>query len=179
MLTANLTVAPPWGDYDSDQLVNLGNNRWAFKPEVGVYQPVGRFTLEAYAGAWLFAANHDYFPGTAVKRQDPLVGLRSHVAYAATQRVWLSLDPTWFSGGRTSVNGVENAPAHREAVVEARLSHRSKHPARLRLRHLHPDLASRAPGRRASPIRELTIGLESRGHAPDPIMCQVVSRHKP
>ena len=58
-LTANLTVAPPWGDYDSDQLVNLGNNRWAFKPEIGVYQPVGRFTLEGYAGAWLFTANHD------------------------------------------------------------------------------------------------------------------------
>ncbi len=74
----------------------------ACKPEIGVYQPAGRFTLEAYAGAWFFTANHDYFPGTAVKRQDPLVALRSHTAYAATRRVWLSLDTTSFSGCQRS-----------------------------------------------------------------------------
>jgi hypothetical protein len=114
-LTANLTVAPPWGDYDTDQLVNLGNHRWAIKPELGMYQPAGRFTLEGYAGAWLFTANHDYYPGSATKRQDPLLALRGHVGYAMTRRVWLSLDATWFSGRQTDVEGVAS-PDRQENV---------------------------------------------------------------
>jgi hypothetical protein len=102
----DLTVAPPLGDYDSSQLVNLGTNRWAFKPELGVNRPIGRFTLEGLVGAWFFTANHDYFPGTSVQRRDPLLALRGHIAYTVTRRVWLSLDGTWFTGGRTEVDGV-------------------------------------------------------------------------
>src|SRR5262245_58558631 len=32
----SLSVAPPGGQYDKLKLVNLGANRWAFKPEFGV-----------------------------------------------------------------------------------------------------------------------------------------------
>jgi hypothetical protein len=54
---ASLTVMPPWGQYNSAQLVNLGYNRWAVKPEIGVSRPFGRWTVEGAAGLWLFTAN--------------------------------------------------------------------------------------------------------------------------
>ena len=41
----SLTVAPPLGQYDSTKLINLGTNRWSFKPELGFVArlwPVGR-----------------------------------------------------------------------------------------------------------------------------------------
>lgn len=107
-ITGSLTVVAPWGDYDSQQLVNLGNHRWAVKPEVGVYQPLGKFTVEGYAGAWFFGSNDAYYPGRATKRQQELLSLHGHVGYALGRRAWISFDGTWFSGGRTSVDHVAN-----------------------------------------------------------------------
>ena len=49
-----MTIMPPWGQYSSAQLVNLGYNRWAVKPEIGVTRTIRRWTLEAAAGVWLF-----------------------------------------------------------------------------------------------------------------------------
>ena len=105
---ASLTVVPPWGQYDSARLVNLGNNRWAFKPEIGVSRPVGGFTLEAYAGVWLFTTNGAYFPGHAERRQDPMISLQGHAGYSLPGRAWLAFDGTWFSGGQTKTDGAFN-----------------------------------------------------------------------
>jgi Putative MetA-pathway of phenol degradation len=106
VLGASLTVVPPWGEYSSAQLINLGNNRWAFKPEIGIAQPAGGFSLEAYAGVWLFTDNGAYFPGHAEKRQDPVVSLQGHIGRSLRGRAWLAFDGTWFSGGRSEVDGI-------------------------------------------------------------------------
>ncbi|RPI50796.1 MAG: transporter, partial [Acidobacteria bacterium] len=45
-----VTVAAPAGQYDGAKLINLGNNRWAFKPEAGVSVPMGRWDFDAYGG---------------------------------------------------------------------------------------------------------------------------------
>src|SRR6185436_4683799 len=46
ILGASLSVVAPTGSYRSSRLVNLGSNRWSFKPELGVSVPAGRWTLE-------------------------------------------------------------------------------------------------------------------------------------
>jgi hypothetical protein len=60
---AGVTVAPPWGQYEPTQLVNLGYNRWAVKPEIAVSHQVGRWTVDGIAGVWLFSENRSYYPG--------------------------------------------------------------------------------------------------------------------
>ena len=62
-LGASLVVSMPTGQYDGTKLVNIGTNRWAFKPELGFSQPVGRWRFDLYAGAWFFTANDDFFGG--------------------------------------------------------------------------------------------------------------------
>src|SRR5262245_48968996 len=60
-LGASVTVVAPLGQYSPDQIVNLGNHRWAFKPEFGLSHTAGRWTIDGYVGAWLFTANDEYF----------------------------------------------------------------------------------------------------------------------
>ena len=100
----SLTVQTPNGQYDPSKLINIGTNRWAFKPEIGLSVPVKRWSLEGYAGAWLFTNNNAFYPGSSVKRQDPLWSTQLHVAYTFKNRAWLALDGTWYGGGQVSID---------------------------------------------------------------------------
>lgn len=109
VLGTSLTVSVPVGQYSTDLLVNLGTHRWAFKPEVALSQPVGRrWLFDLYAGVWLFTDNGAYFPGTSVRSQAPLGTLQGHVSYNFSRQTWVAIDATFYAGGRSTVNGVEN-----------------------------------------------------------------------
>ena len=102
---ASLALSAPTGQYDPTRLVNLGTNRWAFKPELGVSVPWGKFDLEAYGGVIFFTRNPAFYPGTVVRDQSPLGALQAHVAYTFRPNLWLAADATWYSGGATTLNG--------------------------------------------------------------------------
>jgi hypothetical protein len=121
ILAASLTVAAPTGEYDSTKLINIGSNRWAFKPEVGVSQPLGRWFFEASAGIWLFADNDDFFGGRR-RQQDPIAAVQVHVSYTFRPRLWLAADATYYEGGRTTVNGLGNADLQANARVGVTLA---------------------------------------------------------
>jgi hypothetical protein len=104
-LGASLTVVAPSGEYESRRLVNLGSNRWAFKPELGLYQPLGPWAVEAAAGAWLFTDNEDFFGGSR-RQQDPLATAQLHVSYTFRPRLWVATSATWYGGGETTLDGV-------------------------------------------------------------------------
>ena len=108
VLGTSLIVVAPTGEYLPDKLINLGANRWAFKPEVGLSHPAGRWTLELYAGCWFFTRNSDFFGGQE-KDQRPLSSFQAHVGYTIKPRLWLASDATFYSGGRTVVDGVVGA----------------------------------------------------------------------
>jgi Putative MetA-pathway of phenol degradation len=108
---ASLTTIAPIGQYDPRKLINLGSNRWAFKPEVGVSHPVGRWDFDAYAGVWLFTKNDSFFPGEVTRRQDPIVAFQGHVSYTFKRRAWAAVDATWYGGGKATVD--DNPPSSR------------------------------------------------------------------
>jgi hypothetical protein len=105
---ASLTITLPTGEYDASKLINIGTNRWAFKPELGFSQPVGRWWFDLYAGAWFFTTNHDFF-GSQTREQDPLAVVQAHVSYTFRPRLWLALNGTGYRGGTTTLNGITNA----------------------------------------------------------------------
>ncbi len=106
-LGATLTVQAPTGQYYPSKLINIGTNRWSFKPELGLSKPIGKWWLEVYGGVWLFTTNTDFFGGQT-RQQDPLYVAQGHVVYEFRPRMWLALDGTWYGGGATTVNGVAN-----------------------------------------------------------------------
>jgi hypothetical protein len=101
----SLFVTAPTGQYDPNRLINIGTNRWSFKPELGVSKALGAWTLEAAAGVTFYTDN-DEFAGDGVRRQDPLYSVQGHAIYNFNPRLWAALDGTYYTGGRTTVNGV-------------------------------------------------------------------------
>ena len=118
----SLAVAPPLGQYTGTKLINLGANRWAIKPEVGVSHALGRWTIEGYSGVVLFSTNQEFYTGTSVRTQAPVVALQAHVSYTLRRQLWAAFDATWYSGGATTVNGTEKADLQRNSRVGATLS---------------------------------------------------------
>jgi len=107
IIGASLQVSVPSGQYDPRRLVNIGTNRWSFKPEVGVSKAVGRWTLEGTAAATLYTDNTDFFGGNT-RSQDPLYSIQGHAIYSFRSGIWASFDTTYFTGGRTTIDGARN-----------------------------------------------------------------------
>jgi hypothetical protein len=102
-------LAFPIGEYDSDQPLNIGQNRWYGRLgapiiwQVGAWVPGRRTTLEFLPAVWLFGDNDDYVGQTM--KTDPLFQLDAHLTRDFTERFWGSLDGAWYYGGKASVNG--------------------------------------------------------------------------
>jgi len=121
IIGASLRVAAPWSQYDDSKLVNIGTNRWSFKPEVGISKAIGPWTLEGTAAVTFYTDNHDLFGGNTLS-QDPIYLLQGHVIYGFRSGVWASLDASYFAGGRTSLNGVLNNDLQQNWRVGATLA---------------------------------------------------------
>jgi hypothetical protein len=101
---ASLVVTVPIGQYNASKLINLGANRWGFKPEAGISQRLNRWYLEAYAGVWLFTDNNEFLE-TFTLEQKPLYTFQWHVSYVFPSGIWAALDGVQVNGGETSVEG--------------------------------------------------------------------------
>lgn len=117
----SLRVSAPWSQYDHSKLINIGTNRWSFKPEVGVSKVIGPWTLEGAAAATIYTDNKDFFNGNTLS-QNPLYSLQGHLIYAFRSGIWVSVDATYFTGGRTTVNGMLNSDLQQNWRVGATLA---------------------------------------------------------
>jgi len=115
LLGVSLKVVAPTGQYDPTRLVNWGTNRWAFRPEVGYSKRRRNLLLDAYAGAWFYTADPQYYSLPVPKRQtkEPIGSFEGHLSYNLKPRLWFSLDGNFWFGGATSLTGIAN-PATRQ-----------------------------------------------------------------
>jgi len=101
-LTGSLSVTAPTGSYERDALLNVGKNRWAFKPQLSYGVPFGD------GGLLSINANVQFFTDNPENRggrleQAPLYGLEAHFSHDISNRAWLSLDSFYVHGGETRV----------------------------------------------------------------------------
>jgi hypothetical protein len=104
-------LALPIGEYNSDQPLNIGQNRWYGRLglpiiwQLGAWVPGRRTTLELLPAVWLFGNNTDYVGPTL--ETDPMFQLDAHLTRDFTEHLWGSLDAAWYSGGQATINGVQ------------------------------------------------------------------------
>ncbi len=108
-----LGVTLPLGQYDSARLINLGQNRYVFQPQVGAVHSRGPWSYELTASAFIFGDNTDFYNGSTFS-QETLFGLQVHIIRRLQQRAWVSASFGQGLGGEsavdqvTSVKDVEN-----------------------------------------------------------------------
>ncbi len=107
IIGSSLVISVPIGQYYPEKLINLGSNRWGFKPEVGISNNFNRFFVEAYAGVWLYTKNNEYLK-TNTLSQNPLLSFQFHVSYLFPNFMWVAINSNYSNGGQTSLNGKSN-----------------------------------------------------------------------
>lgn len=101
----SLGVAAPVGQYDSNKYMNLGTNRWSFKPEVGISRTRSQWTFEGDIGAVFFTENSS-FVNDGTRQQAPIVALQGHLIRAIRPGFWVAADGNYWKGGRVTTNGI-------------------------------------------------------------------------
>lgn len=121
VIGASLTAVAPTGQYDPARLINLSSHRWAFKPEIGLSIPRGRWTFESAGGAWFYTANNNFFNGSR-REQRALLSVQGGAIYTFRRRMWVSANATFYRGGQTVVNGVVNEDRQANSRIGATYS---------------------------------------------------------
>ena len=106
VLGASLVISIPLGQYYPDKLINIGSNRWGFKPEIGVSHRQGRLFYEGYAGVWFYTENDQYYNKSTLS-QKPLFSFQAHMDYTFKHGKYVALNGGFASGGETSLNAVQ------------------------------------------------------------------------
>ena len=104
LVGAALIVNLPTGDYSNDQLINLGSNRFTFRPQLGIVHQRGYWTYEVSAAAWIFTDNNDFWKGSE-REQDPFYTIQGHLIYTFRPGLWLSSSIGYGYGAQNTING--------------------------------------------------------------------------
>ena len=99
----SLVTSVPTGVYYSDKRINIGTNRWGFKPEIGVSKRFKHVYAEVYSGVWFYTQNNAYL-GNNILKQDPVLSFQGHASYYFKNQMWVGVNLNWFSGGKTEVD---------------------------------------------------------------------------
>ena len=99
----SLVTSVPTGVYYSDKRINIGTNRWGFKPEIGVSKRFKHVYAEVYSGIWFYTQNNAYL-GNNILKQDPVLSFQGHASYYFKNQMWVGVNLNWFSGGKTEVD---------------------------------------------------------------------------
>ncbi|MDF7806947.1 transporter [Pontiellaceae bacterium B12219] len=105
VMGASLKMTAPMGQYDNSRLINVGQNRWSFSPELGISKTFGSLIVEMAGAVTLFTDNDDLKGQTL--EQTPIYSVQGHLIYTFPSMIWVALDGTYYQGGETTVGGVE------------------------------------------------------------------------
>lgn len=99
----SIQIIAPTGQYYPDRLINLGSNRWAFKPQWGYAWNYEKWIWEAYASAWFYTKNKDFWGGNEL-RLKPLYTFKIHGIRKLKKGDWLAFNVGYGVGARGYVN---------------------------------------------------------------------------
>jgi hypothetical protein len=101
----------PTGNYNPEQIPNLGSNRWALRTSYGISRTFNNWIVEAYAGVWLFSENKEFLVDHKLS-QSALWVAKGHLTRTFKKGMWLAFDCGYGYGGQIYVDDVK-----RDAII--------------------------------------------------------------
>ena len=105
MLGVSIAVTFPFGKYDENKLLNIGQNRFIFRPQVGVVHNWGLWSYELTGSIFIFTNNNRFY-NNQLKEQKAIFALLSHVIKRFRNKMWASVGGTYGLGGESIVEGL-------------------------------------------------------------------------
>ncbi len=107
---AALAVTLPLGEYKEDKLLNLGQNRFIIRPQIGAVHTRGPWSFELTGSAFFYTDN-DEFWNDNTREQDPLFALQTHIIRSFQRGIWASVSAGAVRAGQSTLNGEEKDDA--------------------------------------------------------------------
>lgn len=110
----------PVGQYDHNESLNLGENRWKYVFQGGyIHGITDRWTLDLTGDVTLFGKNDDYTDASLTLKQAPQFQAQTYLRYKSTDKleVYAGLSRLW--GGETEVDGIKqnDQPSQKKFMV--------------------------------------------------------------
>lgn len=117
----SLAITVPVGEYFEDKLINLGSNRFVFRPQVGMIHYWNSWSFELTASVFLYTRNPDFF-NDAERDQRPTFAMQSHLVKQLGKGAWLSLGAGYGLGGESLINRRPNGDFRSNLLISASYS---------------------------------------------------------
>lgn len=105
----------PLGLYDEDRLLNVGQNRFVFRPQVGMVHNWNLWSYELTGSVFFFSNNNDFY-NNQVREQKPIFALQSHLIKRFSNHMWVSLSAAYGVGGEAIVQDNELGDQHSDLL---------------------------------------------------------------
>lgn len=102
---AAVSLILPFGEYLPGRLINLGQNRYILRTQLGVLHQRGPWQLELTGTVSFYSDNDEFFGGTRLE-QDPLGFLQGHLIRSFARGMWGSISAGYSYGGESRIDGV-------------------------------------------------------------------------
>ncbi|WP_296316995.1 transporter [Winogradskyella sp. UBA3174] len=103
----SLAVTLPLGQYFEEKLINLGQNQFVFRPQVGFVHNWRKWSYELTGSVSFFSKNPNFSSGQD-KTLDPVFALQTHLIKTFKPRYWASVSLAYGLGGQSVVNRQPN-----------------------------------------------------------------------
>lgn len=101
-------VILPTGQYDKNDPLSLGENRWRFALQAGWIKPLtGKLTMDLVADFQLHGKNDDFGPLSRTRKQKPLYEVQGFLRYGIGAGSDLRLGMQHIAGGENEIDGVD------------------------------------------------------------------------
>ena len=87
-----------------DKLINLGTNRYTFRPQLGVVHNRGKWSMELTGAVYIYTDNNDFFNGNRLE-QDPYYTIQTHLVYTFFPGLWTAAGAGYGYGGKSTISG--------------------------------------------------------------------------
>lgn len=97
----------PVGQYYNDKLLNIGQNVFVFRPQLGIVYNYYKWEFEASSSILFYSKNNEFY-GNNKRERTPVYAVQTHLIRRLHKGIWASLSAGYANGGESFVNDISN-----------------------------------------------------------------------